>query len=423
MEEIATSAHKKRFPIWSSLFLAVLAIILAPLLFGFFLWMIPHLELPYHHPIYQKFGIKKPEIIGFQPYWLLGKTTTNYAPYITDTTYFGLTMSGDGTIVKQVNKNETEPGWNNFKSQKLKDRLTQDNQNDLTTSLLVAAMTESELQKLISDPEGHANTFIKEVTPLIKDNGYTDLNLDIESFNFASPSAQLAMTQFLQSIKKGLDQNQLGTLTIELTASSLFHPLLTDPVAVGKLADRVVVMTYDFHYAGSELAGPVAPVGGAGTVSEIDVTTTIEQALAVIPREKLILGIPLYGYEWETLSEEPGSPVIPGTGKTATSARAEELHASCTDCQKNIDGSSLEPYLILPPNETSHIQQIYYENADSLQKKLDLAKKYHLGGVALWALGYEGKDILEPLKVYKQTYYWQTFPGGTTSYWAQYFPQ
>jgi spore germination protein YaaH len=56
--------------------------------------------------------------------------------------------------------------------------------------------------------------------------------------------------------------------------------------------------------------------------------------------------------------------------------------------------------VIFPEGDTFH--QIYYENIQSLATKLDLAKKYNLGGTALWALGYESSTMLTPLENYKQ---------------------
>jgi spore germination protein YaaH len=38
-----------------------------------------------------------------------------------------------------------------------------------------------------------------------------------------------------------------------------------------------------------------------------------------------------------------------------------------------------------------------------MSEKMKLAKEYGIGGVALWALGYDGKTILDPLIDYKKT--------------------
>ena len=67
-----------------------------------------------------------------------------------------------------------------------------------------------------------------------------------------------------------------------------------------------------------------------------------------------------------------------------------------------MDPTAREPYLIFPEND--YYNQIYYENERSLRGKLDLAKKYHLAGVALWALGYEDGTMLRPLTEYKNSF-------------------
>ena len=78
--------------------------------------------------------------------------------------------------------------------------------------------------------------------------------------------------------------------------------------------------------------GTVAPLSGAGIVSEYDVTSAAEKALLQIPSSKLILGVPLYGYEWQTLSPNPRSADVPNSGVTASNRRAENLISTCTNC-------------------------------------------------------------------------------------------
>ncbi len=136
---------------------------------------------------------------------------------------------------------------------------------------------------------------------------------------------------------------------------------------------------------------------------EFDVATVLKEALNVIPPEKIILGIPLYGYEWETIGNKPGAPTIPGGSATASNRRVAELLASCDNCDKGYDEQARQPYVIFPDGDYFH--QIYYEDRQSLGEKLKLAKEHKIAGVALWALGYEGKNLLEPLKDYKKLFY------------------
>jgi spore germination protein YaaH len=162
----------------------------------------------------------------------------------------------------------------------------------------------------------------------------------------------------------------------------------------------MIIMGYDYHFQGSYVTGPVAPLFGAGTVSEYDIQTAVEKALTMMPAEKIILGVPLYGYEWETIGNDPRSPVIPGTGLIASSLRVSQLVASCSTCSVKLDPVAEEKYLIYKDTDTGSYHQIFYPDQEVMKDKIEFVQKYNLGGIALWALGYEDSTILDPLKNY-----------------------
>lgn len=344
----------------------------------------------------------KPLIIGFQPYWLLQKADKPYEKYINVFAYFGLTLDSDGTIVKLVNPQEEEPGWTTLKSDAFQEKLKQAQKNHLKSSLLIHNSNEASISALLKEPEKNAQNLVSDITPIMQKYGFTDLNIDIESFTEASESAQQQYTAFIKEVKKGIDKNKLGTLTVEITPISLVAPRLINAQEIGQIADYLVLMAYDFHYAGSYLAGPVAPVGGEGKAREYDISTALKETLNVIPLQKVILGIPLYGYEWETISDKPGAPTIPGGGATASNRRITELLKSCSNCTRGYDELAQQPYIVFQDSDDYH--QIYYEDEKSIQAKLKLAKEYQIAGVALWALGYEGENLLNPLKAYKNSF-------------------
>lgn len=339
--------------------------------------------------------IRRPQIIGFVPYWLLDKADRNYRPFFTTLTYFGLAVDVDGKPIYLVNPQEEEPGWTALKNDRF-------DAQDLSASLLVHSADEDKIALLIQKPEAAAHALVTEVAPIMKKYGFSDLNLDIESFLEASDSARANYTLFAKTVAEDVRAANLGTITIEIPPIALVRKFLIDPIAIGKIADFVVMMTYDYHYSGSFLAGPVAPAGGVPNAREFDVETAIQEAVKVIPKEKLILGIPLYGYQWETISDRPGAATIPGGASTASTRRIAELLSECATCSAQYDPVAKEPYLIFP--EGDYFKQTFYENEQSLQEKITLAKKYQLEGVALWALGYENESILAPLSAYKQSF-------------------
>lgn len=358
-------------------------------------------QTPVEEILYSPLGklTKKPHIIGFLPYWLIDKAQESYKDTITSLTYFGLTIGPDGRILKLLNPAEEEPGWTTFKQDRVEKILIQAKTEKLDTSLLIFTGDEDDILNIISTPLESAQNLLSDIAPIMQKYSLTDLNMDIESFDKASASSQLKYAEFLKEVKKILSESKLGTLTVDITPESLIKPRLTNISLIASIADYIVLMGYDYHYIYSLRSGPVAPIGGAGSFREYDVETAIKLALQVVPPEKLILGIPLYGYEWETLSDHPVSGVIPGSGKTASSKRISEILASCNNCILGTDEEAQQPYIIIP--ESNYFRQIFYENQESLSKKLELAKKYKLGGVAFWALGYEDSTILKPLKSYK----------------------
>jgi len=75
--------------------------------------------------------------MGFLPYWLIGKASTNYSEYLDGIYYFGLTIGDNGNIVKLANPQEEEPGWYDLESGKA-DRYLQSAKNNHQTLSLTA---------------------------------------------------------------------------------------------------------------------------------------------------------------------------------------------------------------------------------------------------------------------------------------------
>lgn len=344
-------------------------------------------------------GLQKTEVIGFFPYWLISKDNKDYTSYLNTISYFGLTIDADGTILKRTKPTETEPGWLAMQSGKINSILNAARQKNLKRSLVIFSGNQENINQLMEDPIKHGQNLIDEISPILTQYGFTDLNLDIENVSVASESARQNFTLLTKTIHDQLQKyNDSITLSIDVSPIVLIKPYLIDVPAISPFVDKVIFMTYDFHYQGSSVTGAVAPINGFGTSAEFDTETSIKEALKILGSEKIILGVPLYGYEWETLLDHPHAAVIPESGITASNSRVEELLATCASCSAQFDLISKESYFIYKDQETNTFHQFFYPDKQAMQQKVNLVKKYHLGGIALWALGYEGKTILEPLK-------------------------
>lgn len=344
----------------------------------------------------EELGIHRASVIGFLPYWLLGETDDDYSKYLTNLTYFGLAVDGDGAILKKSDA-ETEPGWAKFDSENLNSKLTAAKKKGMETSLLIYAADTEAIDELILNPETAAQNLVSEIIPLMRQYGYTDLDVDLETLRAATVDEQLAFTKFLKIVSDAVKSSGFK-MTICLPVAAFSYDTIIDPVAMQPLVDRVVIMTYDYFYRGSAYTGPNAPLD--------EVESVIKSALVTFKSEQIILGVPLYGYTWETLKNTSGSPIIPSSGETFTQKELAELLESCTNCEKTDNEKTAETLLSYKDEETGSYHLTYYPDDENAEKKMALVKNYKLGGVAFWALGYESGNYLKSFREL-QNYYWQ----------------
>ncbi len=350
------------------------------------------------------FHVKNPvpkQIIGFLPYWQLDKVNMNEENDITTLTYFALNIDGEGHIIKMANEQEEDPGWYQLHSDKLGKFFANAKSNKVKLSLLISSGNADAINQLMNIPVEHGITIVKEVAPIMKHFNFTDLNLDIEDTSVASKAAQMHFTQFVRTVKQQLEKEKLGTLTVEISPTDVIKYNLINVPAITHYTNTIVLMAYDFHSPDSIVTGPIAPLSGAGVDSEYDVTTAVQKTLELVPPEKLILGMPLYGYEWETLNTAVRSAIIPGSGVLASNKRIESLLSSCSTCSAFFNNKSQEEFVVYQDQTSGTYHQISVPDKNSVNAKIALANKEHLSGVALWALGYEGDSMLTELTNYK----------------------
>lgn len=371
--------------------------LIAGALLGYF-FLLPHITTT-DSTYLSGLAIPKKEVIGFLPYWQTDVAKKDYSSYITTLTYFGLALDTDGSILKLATPQQLEPGWNALSSGKVSPFLQAAKKEKLDLSLLIFSGNPDTIESVLNTPVTSATHLTTQVKPIMQQYGFTDLNLDIEYTRDATQGARNNFVAFVQKVRDTLPQTD--TLTVEIVTNDVLKPNFVDVPRIGKIADHVVIMAYDYHSPTSYVTGPVAPLGGAGVTSELDVTTAVQKAVALLPSQKIILGMPLYGYAWDSLSASPRSAIIDGSGVIASNHRAEALLETCATCSATLDPTDMEMHVSYKNTDTGTYIQMFYPVKASTQAKVDVANEYTLGGVALWALGYEGDTILDPLKNYK----------------------
>lgn len=151
----------------------------------------------------------------------------------------------------------------------------------------------------------------------------------------------------------------------------------------GIVADYVIIMGYDEHYAGSEEAGSVASIGF--------VKEGIEETLKEVPKEKVINGLPFFTRLWS--ESEDGGPQSTAMGMQEAEKVVEEAGATV-----NWDAETEQNYAKWKAE--GKIYQIWLEDEKSIESKLKVMKKYDLAGAAEWKLGFEKEDIWDLIAEY-----------------------
>ena len=150
----------------------------------------------------------------------------------------------------------------------------------------------------------------------------------------------------------------------------------------GIVADYVVIMGYDEHYANSTEAGSVASIDY--------VANGITETLKEVPASKVINGIPFYTRIWKTAGNKVDSQAV----DMSTAAQFIKAHSIKTSWDEN----TCQNYGEYTDGDT--LYQVWLEDKDSIQAKLDVMKQDNIAGVAEWKLGLEIPAVWDAISAY-----------------------
>jgi len=353
-------------------------------------------------------AIKSDKVIyGFFPYWNLKYAEQLNIKSLTHFAYFAIDLKEDGSINKKVNLVESEPGWNKLKSKDTNKLFYQSKLLGQKTVIVITAMQPEIIESILNSPE-NKKAAVTSIMNIYKDFGFDDINVDFEYVDIGNKALRDNFVDFITNLRLAcVSYKSHCQIDIDIFASAAEKPRLWDLKQLEPVTDKFIVMAYDYYRKSSTQAGPVAPIRGkcTGTFSnekdclEEDVLSHISQISKLIPSDKIILGVPFYGYEWQTASTNFLANTYPGTGSLATYQRIQSLFqdTKVSSISAQWSNLTLSPYLSY--EEDQKIYQIHFENAQSLEQKIKFVESANLGGIAIWALGYEGtsQDLWEPI--------------------------
>lgn len=229
----------------------------------------------------------------------------------------------------------------------------------------------SDIAHAILTNETAQNNLIDNVINNLREKNYYGLDID---FEYIYPSDRENYNNFLRKVVNRL--RPLGyTVTtalapkISATQQGLLYEAHDYPVH-GALVDHVILMTYEWGYTyGPPMA--VSPIN--------EVRRVLNYAVTAIPRNKIFMGIPNYGYDW-TLPYRPGT-----AARTVSNTGAVDLAASVGAVIQYSLTSQAPFFNYYDSSGRQHV--VWFEDARSILAKLTLANEYRLGGISYWTIG------------------------------------
>jgi len=233
-----------------------------------------------------------------------------------------------------------------------------------STELATTILTSEELQDKVLD----------EAMRIMKQKGYLGLDFD---FEYLGAQNRERYNQFLRKARDILKPEGyfISTALAPKLSAEQVGVLYEghDYEAQGQIVDFIFFMTYEWGWSG----GPPMAVSPLNEVRRV-----MEYAVSAVPRDKIMMGIPLYGYDW-TLPYVRGGPFA----RSISPQQAIQL-AVRYNARIEYDPVSQAPHFNYY-DEQRRQHEVWFEDARSIQAKFNLVKELGLRGFFYWVLGHE----------------------------------
>ncbi len=332
-------------------------------------------------------ALQKPSkvIFGYLPYWEY-VPARDYLQYdlLTHIAVFDFGVSSSGNISKP-----SYWPWT--------DVINAAHNNGVKVILTAVNFNGNDIHNLLTSSQAKTN-FFSNLKSLLATYNLDGVNIDFEGVNTADRGTLLNsfMADLTQNIKQSFPDAEI----------SFAGPAVNwggwDLKGLAASCDYIFIMGYAFSGSWSSSTGANAPLTG-GNYNILNTVTVQYAEVTNNHPEKLILGLPYYGNRWKTTSSQPGASVVEFKGSVFY-AQAEKEALNYGRVWHSTSQTPWYHYRI-----GSQWYQVWFDDAQSLALKYDLADEKQLLGVGMWALGYDASRP-ELWNLLRQRYLPETTP-------------
>lgn len=320
-------------------------------------------------------GALRPKVVrtvyGYYPYWANSFDELRW-DLLTHIAYFAVGMNADGTL-------GARRGWPDQGFVETAHR------HGVKVDLSFTLFSGDGIHTLCSNQVNRARAIDNMIDQMIL--GEADgINVDFEGLQTRSRDC---FTDFIRGLRQGLVEAGHPDAIISIAGAAVDWGDAFDLEALAEAADIYFIMGYGYHWAGSGKAGPVGQLRvGAGWRPHlaISMARSLDHYVALVPKKRAVIvwGVPYYGYEWPTESEALYAATV-GDGVSRTYSVAMEALAQGR--RRQWDAESENAWYAFQSN--GQWRQSWYDDEESLAAKYQLALEQEIGGVGIWALGYD----------------------------------
>ncbi len=340
------------------------------------------------------------EVYGYLPYWRLDSGTVDRINYnlVSTIAFFGLGIKSNGAI------NRDWVGYKEYVGEAAAAVTNAAHDRGVrvvpTFQLFDSTAGYPKMTKFLKSPAAQ-DRFIAEALDLMAERKADGAGLDFEGVPALNPLGKYYIP-FVAKFRAAMKARFPDSTLVNATSAGASERIIKGLVP---LVDYQMVMTYNYRYSGSTVTGAIAPLDNASRTVKIHMARILQWA----PPERVLLGVPYYGYNWPVTSKVPHATVQSNRTKyggvnSVTYASARKFLAAHPTVKRHYDALEGSAYFTYWSKKYKTYRQVYFEDEHSLAAKYDYVLTSGLGGIGIWTLDND-RGYAAPSNVLRDKFY------------------